>query len=247
MSGISGSPFIGEVDLYTTNVDQGGPEIGQYIAGDHGKGYRYVKAGASALVVGNLLQGPAADTQFDDMAVGTAGVVGNMFLKLTNGTTVLTGGEMTGGIAYVSVNSASGTNLADEYTITGNSAAGSGGVLTVYIDRPLRVALTTSTTKVTLKPSPYNGVLQAVASTLTNIPVGVAIFEIAAGQFGWIQTKGVGAVLADSTSIIAGSQVCGASATAGAVTLQVAGLPSVGSALRAASSGKPLPVYLQLN
>lgn len=246
MSGISGSPFIGEVDLYTTNVDQGGPELGQYIAGDHGKGYRYVKAGASALVVGNVLQGPAVDTQFDDMAVGTAGVVGDMFLKLTNGTTVLSGGEFTGGIAYVSVNSASGTNLADEYTITGNSAATNGGALTVYIDRPLRVALTTSTTKVTMRKSPYNGVLQAPATTLTSEIVGIAIFEIAAGQFGWIQTKGVGAVLADSTSILVGSQVCGGSATAGACTLQVAGLPSIGIAMRAASSGKPLPVLLQV-
>jgi hypothetical protein len=181
------------------------------------------------------------------MAVGTAGVVGDMFLKLTNGTTVLTGGEMTGGIAYVSVNSATGTNLGQEYTITGNSAAGNGGALTVYIDRPLRTALTVSTSKVTLKPSPYNGVLQAIATTLTNVPVGVAIFPIAASQYGWIQTKGLCSVLADSTSIIAGSAVTGASGTAGAVTLQVAGFPGVGSALRAASSGKPLPVMLRLD
>jgi hypothetical protein len=247
MSGLGGSPTIGTVDLYTSNASQGNTAIGQLIYGDAGKGYRYVKAGVSALVVGNLLQGPAIDTQFDDMAVGVAGVVGDMFIKVTNGTTALTGNEFVGGTIMVSVNSASGTTLADEYTIVGNSAAISGASLKVNIDRPLRVALTTSTTKVTMRLSPYMGVLQAIASTLTSTIVGVAIYEIAAGEYGWIQTKGVGAVLADSTSILVGSQVTGTSATAGAVTLAVAGLPNVGYAMRAASSGKPLPVLLKID
>lgn len=242
MANIGGPANIATVDLYTSNVDQGGPEIGQLVFGSFGKAYRYVKAGAT-LVVGNLLQGPAVGTAEDDLAVAANTAAGLTTLVLTNGTTVVTGGEYVGGTAEVSVT----PGLGDEYTIVASSAAASGAALTLTLDRPLRTALTAAASKVTIRRSPYNGVIQA-PTTLTGPIVGVAIYAIASGEFGWIQTKGVAAVLSDGTSItVANQQVCGGSGTAGCVTLAVAGLPNVGFAMRAAAAGKTLPVMLRLD
>lgn len=243
MSGLAGNPTIGTVDLYTSNSSQGNTALGQLIFGDAGKAFRYVKAGET-LVVGNLVQGPAIDTQFDDLAVASNAAIGVTSLSLTNGTTVLTGDEFKDGTLEVSVT----PGLGQEFTIMGNSAATSGGALTVYLDRPLRVALTSAASKVTLRKSVWNGVIQAPATTLTGTIAGVAIFPIASGEYGWVQTKGVGAVLSDATSITATNQaVCGGSGTAGCITLQVAGLPYVGRALRAAATGKTIPVLLELD
>ncbi|TVL99573.1 MAG: hypothetical protein CV087_17595 [Candidatus Brocadia sp. WS118] len=243
MAKLTGSPVLGEVDLYTSNTDQGAPELGQLVFGANGKAFRYAKAGASALVVGNLLQSPAIDTQFDDMAIPSATAAGSYEVVVTNGTTVLTGNEFVGGTLEVSVT----PGLGEEYTILYNSSAASGAALTLRLDRPLRTAWTTST-KVTLRKSPYNGVIQAPATTLTGEIVGVAIYPIAAGEYGWIQTKGVGAVLSDNSSITATNQaVCGGSGTAGCVTLQVAGLPYVGRAMRAGATGKTIPVLLAID
>lgn len=242
MAGLSGPAFIGTVDLYTSNTDQGGPELGQLVFGPQGKAYRYVKAGASNLTVGNVLQSSAIDTQFDDMST-TVQAAGVTTFTVTNGTTVLTGDEFKGGTAEMSVT----PGLGDEYTILGNSAAGSGATLTLYLDRPLRTT-TSVATKVTLRKCPWNGVIQAPVTTLTGAPVGVAIYAIAASSYGWVQTKGVAAVLSDGTSIIAGSDVMAVSpTTAGKCSLTTAGKPRIGYAMRAASDAKTIPVFLQID
>lgn len=236
------------IDLYQSQSEAVGAEmLGMRVKGLSGKEFVLVKAGASALVVGNVIQSPAIDTNFDDLAVATAAAAGDTKLVLTNGSTAVTANMLDGGQAEISVNSASGTNLGDEYTIMGHSTADAAGALTVYLDRPVRTALTTSTTKVTLKKSPFNGVIQAPATTLTGVIVGVAVYAIPAGYYGWIQTKGMAAVLSDATSITAtNQQVCGGSGTAGCCTLQVAGLPAIGRAFRAAATGKTIPVLLNL-
>ena len=252
MSGLSGAPTIGQQDLYTSSTTQGAPELGQLVFGDHGKAYRYVKAG-EALVVGTIVQGPAVDTQFDALATATAGVAGDMALYLTNGTTAVVLNELVGAVATITVNSASGTNLGEEYTVTGNIAAANGAALTLYIDRPLRTATTTSTTKTAVRRSQYNGVIKAPVTTLTAQAVGVAIYPIASGEYGWIQTHGVASVKMDGTTIIVGSQVASPSPyTAGFGTLAAAasgaGQPSiVGNALMATASGQSMPIFLKID
>ena len=242
MAKMSGNPVVGGYDLYTWAANPIA-EVGQLVFGQNGKAFRYVKAGASALVVGNVVQAPAIDTQFDDMAT-TAQAAGLTTVTVTNGTTVLTGNEFAGGSLSVSVT----PGLGDEYTIIGNSSAGSGATLTLYIDSPLRTAWTTST-KVTLR-NLFSGVIQCPVTTLTGSVAGVAIAAIAASNYGWIQTKGVAGVLSDNSTGAVGSDVGVPGASAGAVGVNVAGTGksnSIGRALRALSSGKVIPVYLFLD
>lgn len=246
MAFLSGAATLSWIDLYTSDTTPiSYQSFGAYQEGPGGRWFRYAAAGASNLVVGNVLQSKVYGTTFNDLAVPAAvatNTAAGSAIVVTNGTTVLAGGELIGGSAEVSV----APGLGDEYTITGNSAAASGGALTLYFDRPIRTAWTTST-KVNVTYNDFNGVIQTPATTLTGNPVGVAIYAIPATQYGFIQTHGDGAALSDATLIIMGSAVASPSGTAGAVTLAVAGLPTVGVAKRAAATGKTIPVFLTID
>ena len=242
MSTITGTPTISEVDLYSSNtLPDSHFTLGQLMYGKYGKAFRYVQAGAT-LVVGNLVQGPAIDTQFDALAV-LVGAKDATSLTLTNGTTTITAGQFRGGNIVVNVT----PQLAEEYTIIDHTTGVSGATITLYLDRPIRTAMTTST-RLVMRRSPWSGVIQSIATTITAAIAGAVIYPIASGEYGWIQTKGVAAVLADSSNILVGSAVSGGStATAGACCLNTAGFIVIGSAMQAANSGKPIPVFLTID
>lgn len=255
MASITGQPTIGTIDLYTsTTVIPSGYTVGQLIYGANGKAFRFALNGTSALVKGNLLQNAVNDTQFDAMAVGTAGVVGDTFLQVTNGTTTVVPFLFAGGSIYCNTAGAT-VAVGDEYTImdiTGTLT--SGGALKVYTDRPLRYAYPTTTTKVGITKSPWGGVIQAPASTQTGIPVGVAIYEIPAssstvGTYGFVQTHGLASVLSDGSTFAIGSDVGTPSGTAGCVTVYAAGTTHarVGYVNHAAESTKNIEIFLQID
>ena len=242
MANISGPAFIGTSDLYQSTTTQGA-ELGQFVLGPNGKGYRYCLAG-ELLVTGNMTQSKVANTQFDSMTLAVAGTIGDKVIYITNGTTALTvGNEFRDGSAVVSVT----PGLGQEFTITGNSTAiASTGTIAVYLDRPLRVAMTIAASKVTLKYSPWYQVLQC-PTTLTGVATGVAIYPIASGEYGWVQTKGVAGVLSDNSAGNIGSDVGVPGATAGCVGVNVAGsgkCNTIGRAMRALSTGVVIPVDL---
>jgi len=121
-------------------------------------------------------------------------------------------------------------------------------VITVYLDRPLRVALTT-TSRVTLKYSPWYNVIQMPYTTLTGVATGVVVYPIVSGEYGWLQTKGVAGVLCDGSTAIIGSDlgVPPATAISGGVGVNVAGsgkCNTIGRAMKAISSAVVSPVYL---
>ena len=102
MAYIAGTPTIASVDLYSSNtVPDSNFSLGQLIYGKYGKAFRYVLAGAT-LVVGNLVQGPAIDTQFDALVV-VVGAVGATKLTCTLGSTAVTAGQFRGGNIVVNV------------------------------------------------------------------------------------------------------------------------------------------------
>ena len=246
MASLNAPSKLGWIDLYTSDTTvPSGYSLGMLQYGSDGKAFRYAKAGASALVVGNVLQSPAIDTQFDDMAVAANVAIGAAgAIVLTNGTTAVADQDFVGGTFEVSVT----PGLCDEYTIVGHGTAANGAALSVYLDRPLRTALTAASSKVTLRKSPWGGVIQA-PTTLTGVTCGVAVYAIPAGQYGWIQTKGVASVLSDNSTGAVGSALSNSAATAGAAGVFVAGTgrSMIGHANRALSSGKGVPVYLNID
>jgi hypothetical protein len=241
---------ITNVDLYQATTDQIGAELyGNRVNGLNGKEFCLALNGASALVKANLLQEAVEDTQFENMAIGTAGVVGDAFLQVTNGTTTVVPTQYRGG--SIGVYTAGTVAIGDEYTIldvTGTLTTG--GALKVWLDRPLRYAYTTSA-KVVMKPNLYAGVIQMPATTPTGIAVGIAIYEIPAStstvfQFGYVQTRGVATVLSDGSTFAVGSAVGTPSGTAGCVTVYAAATTkqAIGVAREAAASAHGISVNL---
>lgn len=249
MATISGVSLLSPMDLYTSSASPGeGLSIGQIAwDGKTGKAFRYTLAGASNLVIGNLLQEAATDTQFENMAVGTAGAVGDTVLQITNGTTTVTSAQFVGGT--INVYTAGGVAVGDEYTITGvTGTLTSGGAMYVSLDRPLRYAYTTSA-KVNMKRSPWSGVIQAPATTPTGMACGVAIYPITAAQYGWVQTHGIVSVLSDGSTFAVGSGVGTVSGTAGCVTVATVGTTKqiVGVSRQAAASTKCITAFLMID
>jgi hypothetical protein len=250
MAAITGLSNSSTLDLYNSTTVQAGPyEVGQLVFGTNGKAFRYALAGASALVVGNLLQESAQDTQFENMAVTATSVNTNgiQTLNITNGTTTVTDNAFRGG--SVSVYTAGGEAVGYEYTILGvNGTLTSGGALTVTVDHPIGTAWTTSL-KVNMKRSPWSGVIQAPATTQTGIAVGVAIYPTPAAAYGWIQTHGVCAVLSDGSTFAVGSGLGTPSGTAGCVTVFAAGTTHmlVGHSRQAAASAHAISALLQID
>lgn len=242
MASITGAATIASVDLYSSStVPAYQHELGQEIKGKYGKAYRYALFGELG-VVGDIMQSSVIDTQFDDMSV-VAHAAGLTTVSITNGTTAVTAGQFVGGTVSVSVT----PGLGEEYTIIGHGTATNGSAWTVELDRPLRTAWTTST-KVTVRRSPYSGIIKC-PTTLTGTVVGVCIYPVASGEYGWIQTKGVVGILADNSTGAVGSDVGVPGATAGAVGVNVAGTGkcnTVGHTMRALASGKVVPVNLNL-
>lgn len=247
MANISGNAVLNTnmVDLYATTTNDPGPwSIGQIAYGVNGKAFRLALVGASNLVMGNALQSSAIDTTYTNMAVGTAGSVGDTTLQITNGTATITNAQYEGG--SISVYTAGTVAIGDEYTITSvTGTLTTGGALTVGIDRPLRAAFTTSA-KVNMRRNPFSGVIQS-PTTLTGSPAGVAMFAATAATYAYVQTHGVGAALSDGSSIIVGSAIALPSGTAGAVILSAAGLANVGYAMQAAAAAHAIGVFLQID
>ncbi len=243
--------LITNLDLYQSGTDiLGAEQIGQRVPGLNGKEFALALVGGSALVAGNLLQSAVEDTQFENMAV-TATAAGVNYINVTNGTTTVVPYYFNGG--SISVYTAGGVAIGEEYTILGVSGTlTSGGALQVFVDRPIRTALTTSA-KVNMKQNLFNGVIQFPATTPTGVPVGVAIFAAATGSSTvqsstFVQTKGAVAVLSDGSTFAVGSAVGTPSGTAGAVTVYAAATTktAVGDALQAAAAAHAIAVNLKL-
>jgi hypothetical protein len=242
MANIGGPAFIGAQDLYSSSSYKGA-SLGQRVYGPNGKEYRYALYGETG-VVGDIYQSSVVDTQFDSMTPYAAAAVGDTIVYLTNGTTAVTAGQFIDGTLAVSVT----PGLGDEYTIVGHSTATNGAVWTITLDRPIRTAWTVAATKVTARRSPYSGVVKC-PTTLTGTVVGVGLYAVTTGEYGWLQTKGVAGVLSDSSTGAVGSDVGVPGATAGSVGVNVAGTGkcnTVGRAMRALSTGLVVPVDLNI-
>lgn len=240
MAKLTGNPMMSPVALYSSStVPDSSYELGQLVFGSNGKAFRYALFGELG-VVGDIMQSSVVDTQFDSMSV-VAHAAGLSTVSITNGTTAVTAGQFKGGTLCVSV----APGLGEEYTIIDHGTATNGSAWSVTLDRPLATAWTTST-KVTVRRSPYSGVIKCPTS-LTGTVAGVCIYPVASGSYGWLQVLGVAGVLSDNSTGAVGSDVGVPGATAGSVGVNVAGTGksnTVGRAMRALSNGVVIPVSL---
>lgn len=222
--------------LSTSTVQQ--HQLGTIAYDSFGNMYRYAKAGAVALVKGNLLQAPARDTQFTGMAVQAAAAAGQNVISFTNGTTTIAAGDFSDGM--VAVRESNG--IGQTFRIKNHGTGTSGATISLTTYENILTALTTSS-KITITPNHYNGVIVS-PTTRTGKTVGVALSAIAIGGFGWIGVKGLFAVLSDSTVAAVGEGLSPSTTTAGCVTKAVTLLERIGTAPILGVSAKDEPAYI---
>ncbi len=178
-------PIITSQDIFAQGSTSPYMKVGELALDVWGNRYRYMKAGGSALVAGNLLQEAAEDTQFVSMAVPAVVAIGATSITVTNGTTTVAAGDFVDGLLTISTSA----GIGQSFHIIGHTTGGSGAAVTYNIDRPLLVALSTSS-KVSVRANPYKGVIQYPVTTQTGGAVGFARIANTLGTFGWIQSGG---------------------------------------------------------
>ena len=164
-------------------VDEANPthNLGQKLVTPDGRSFRYVRAGGTALVAGNLLQSIAEDTGEQDLTP-TATAIGAT--TITTSAITVTANQYAGGYVLVTVT----PGIGQAFKIKSHPASTAAAV-TLTLEDPVQVALTT-TSRIDLVPNIYEGVI-AHPTTSSGVPVGVAVNDITANQYGWIQTGGI--------------------------------------------------------
>lgn len=225
MSKLSGSLQVSPQDLFVYSSTPLADLGARAVTGD-GREFRYVKAGATALVAGKLQQAPAINTGVQNVAVSTQ-AAGDKTCTLTLSSATVAANELAGGILVVNAGTGAGQSL----KIASNPAITSANSIVLTLEDPFIAATLTSDSKVCVLPNPYNGVI-VNPTTPTNKPVGVAIAPITAGYYGWIQIKGLCSCLNDSATTV-GLAIAPSQSVAGAVKTGATTLDSVGSAAQA--------------
>ena len=194
-------------------------ELGCKYELEDGRVFRYAQAGATALVAGDVISsaafGGSSATVQHDLAVQAAAAIGATTVYLTTVTDATTLNQYRGGYLFLTDGGASiGQGLAP-YRIIGNSA-GAAGTIRFDIDRPLTIALTTSTVAA-IMTNPYKSVIQAPVTTPVGIVLGVAPMAVTASYYCWLQTWGWANVLIKTATVIGDSVILdvGAAGSAG--------------------------------
>jgi len=210
---LGGVAQVMDFDPYNIRTEEGATHlIGELVMADDGRVFRYAVAG-EALAAGYLTTEPTGNVLLTNMAVLT-GAKGATKITFTNAATTTTAGYYDGGYVCVTY----GTGIGQTYRIANLAALVSGAASTVYLNEPIAVALDT-TSRIDIVASPWNRVLHTATATLR--PTGVPLVAVtAAGDFCWLQTRGIAAVFSDST-VAAGSGVEQDDSVAGAIQIIV--------------------------
>lgn len=236
---IQTSPTSGTVP-YTTQI----PDLGvRSVTGD-GREFRFVSAGASNLIVGQLQQAAAPQSNYVDVtAVAAAAGATTVTLTVSTGTAVAAN-QFSGGfyMTYGTVANGGGQML----QISANTAVTSSGTsITITLADPVVTAITTSAT-VNIIPPAYAAVIQ-VPSTVTGKVAGVAVGALAATYYGWLQVKGVANALIAGTPAIGTGLSAPNGGTAGALQVTAATLMDIATNLKTGVDGRYGPVDLKIS
>lgn len=180
----------------------------------NGRTYHYARAGAVALVAGDLLQsalyGGSVGTYQHDLTP-SATAVGSKTVSVTTVTDTLTKDLFADGLFAVTDGDAAAA-MGSLYDIESHPA-GAAGAIVFTLKETLKVAITTSS-RITLLKNIYDGALQAPVTTATGLIIGVAPVAVTAAYYFWCQTWGVANVLV-KTALTAGTSVIRDVAAAG--------------------------------
>lgn len=223
MSALSSDTLINPQELFDLTVTAAQTNLGGLATTGDGRYYRYVQAGAVALIPGMLQQSIAEVTGNENLAVAATALGAKSITTTT--TVTVTANQYAGGYVAVTVTPDQGYL----YQIAGHAAATTAAVTLNLTDAIIGAALTTGT-RIDLVANPYMGIIQNPITTRTGNVVGVAIAALPINGYGWIAVRGPANCLA-AGAVVVGEQVGAATAVAGACTATTGVLADVGVAM----------------
>ena len=224
--------------------------LGQQLILPDGRKFRFTLAGV-LMVPGDVEQSAAALATSENLAPDADQAIGDRIITFTHGAATTAINLFAEGYGVISVTPGGG----DCYKIGSHAAltnATAGDVINLAPGNALRRAITTAASKLDLCRHPYAGCIEVPVTTITGVPVGVAVSAIASGGFGWLQTRGACGVLQDDTAV-AGTATLVPSAAAGAAgpETEVAANSAIelriGQVLVVAATGKWSTVFLTID
>jgi hypothetical protein len=207
-----------------------------------GRVYRYALAGASDLAPGKVCVAEAIAANHVNKAVSAAAAVGATQVSATLGATAAAANLYQDGMMVVSDDVGEGIS----YLIASHNAVLSAGVLTANLVDSVKVALTTAS-EVSFHRNPWAGAIISPGA-IAHRPIGVPNVTVTAAYYGWLQTGGECAVLADGV-ISKGAGAILSDAVNGALEIEVAAtiVKRVGFAPEATVDTEYRPIILTLD
>ena len=222
----------GIYDIYTPPVAGGTGllPLGTKVRLADGRTFVYAKAGASNIAPHKLNQSEAPSANAQDETLAANLVVGDKQVSITFGGAV-TANQYAGGLLYVNDPTA-GPGV---YTIKSHPAGTTAVIVQIY--EKIRKAATAGAGLVSCIKHPLSSLIVA-PTTLTSAIQGVALVQIDANSYGWIQTMGTCPVLTNGTLVYT-APVEPSATTAGAVDVSTASTlnANVGVVAQVAASG----------
>lgn len=233
------SPTSGTVP-YLTQV----PDLGVRSTTGDGREFRFVSAGVSNLIVGQLQQAAAPQANYVDVtAIAAAAGAISVTLTVSTGTAVVAN-QFSGGFytTYGTVANGGGQIL----QISSNTAVSASGTsITIGLADPVVTAITTSAT-VNIIPPAYAAVIQS-PTTVTGKVAGIAMGALVATYYGWLQVKGIANALIAGTPAIGTGLSAPNGGTAGALQVTAATLMDIATNLKTGTDGRYGPVDLLIS
>lgn len=187
-------------------------------------------ATGTTVAAGKVYADPAIISNHENLAVTAFTAYsanGNVPPKVTVtlGATAVTANQYAGGFVVVNDEVGEGQTL----RIASHPAADASASLAITLEDGPITALTTAS-QVSLIPAHGNAVI-INPTTQTNVPVGVGLYTIAAGAYGFLTSRGITSVLGDGTPA-AGAALSPSNAVAGALEGFVAAQGFAGNAVQ---------------
>ena len=171
---------------------------------ENGDIYRYTKIDSAGtdLIAGNLIVALAKEGNHQNILVAAAAAVDTAVLSVAVGATAVDANEYDEGWLVFNDVSPEG----ELYKIVSHDAGVGSENINVTIERGLLTAATTLS-QVSLIRNPWNN--PAISQLITEASAGVAITDwvVSVGNFGWLKTRGMASILADTAAFTAGQIV----------------------------------------
>jgi len=240
---IGGNAQIFEGNPYEQHTDSR-HQYGAKMFAANGDIYRYTKGASTDFVAGLLYVALANEANHHNITVAASNSIGDTSVVLDVGATAVDANEYDQGWLAFNDNSPEG----EIYQITSHGT-GTSAEVTFNVDPALLTATTLDSSEATLVRCPWNG--PAISQLITEVAAGVAIvdWDVSVAEFGWLKTRGMAAVLADSTGTTVGYPVVISNEDNGAVGASAGNETEVhiGQAMDAGTDTEYNPVYLTID